>query len=553
MAGEFKYLRPTSESHLFQQELRQSRALERRARRDRDQVASAFYQGQQRGASNLFEVDAVVRKAYDPKALFTDPVDPFFPGIVGISPDHGPAAGGTHVVIEVEDSTGVTGAAVGGLALDNFAIDDETHVSGDTQVHAAGGVDVTVTNFFGVDTLSEGFTYDSGAPEGVNPWDETFAWTGSWGPNYEAGTTLEGRPSAGTSGDHDATQHGDATSSYLAGYDVPTLDGVDNYFTPSGKLSDYINAETGECSGVIAFRPFMLDSYSLQGLFFASNAWKIVVSSSGVFFDMTVDGGGQGHAQTSSIETGETNIVLFRYKDGVAELSSDLGSSWQTEELPWGAAEVDATTLDVFMGKNGSLYFPGAIVDVLINDTAYTRSELAEFGVHVFNTYCIPFVDTVTPAYGQPGDVMTMHGSGFINLTSVALESHGEVVFNVIDDSTCEITLIEGPTPDEGPQLVLNDGVSLFANKFTYYPTPSPSVCYPDTGTSGDTITITGSGFGGATEVYFNDVLVDEFDIDEMTGYISIDVPSGLLAGPVDIRVVNPQFEGTAEAAFTHD
>lgn len=79
-----------------------------------------------------------------------------------IAPTSGPAAGGTAVTITVPDSTGLTGAKVGGVALTGFAIVDATHVSGTTGAHAAGAVDVVVTNASGDSpALAAAFTYSA--------------------------------------------------------------------------------------------------------------------------------------------------------------------------------------------------------------------------------------------------------------------------------------------------------------------------------------------------------------------------------------------------------
>ena len=87
------------------------------------------------------------------------------PAIVvsAISPNTGAAAGGDAVSITVDSSVGCTGATVGGVALTSFAIVDATHVSGTTGAHAAGAVDVIVTNAEGSGTLAGGFTYSAAA------------------------------------------------------------------------------------------------------------------------------------------------------------------------------------------------------------------------------------------------------------------------------------------------------------------------------------------------------------------------------------------------------
>lgn len=87
------------------------------------------------------------------------------PEVLGIFPTLGAPEGGTFVEIEVDDSTGATGATVGGVALTSFVIIDATHVGGFTGAHAPSSppVDVTVTNPNGTGTLVQGYTfaYDS--------------------------------------------------------------------------------------------------------------------------------------------------------------------------------------------------------------------------------------------------------------------------------------------------------------------------------------------------------------------------------------------------------
>jgi hypothetical protein len=82
------------------------------------------------------------------------------PTVSAINPDYGPAAGGTVVDITVNDSTDCTGATVGGVALTGFSIINATTVRGTTGAHAAGSVDVIVTNTTGPSApLVNGFRY----------------------------------------------------------------------------------------------------------------------------------------------------------------------------------------------------------------------------------------------------------------------------------------------------------------------------------------------------------------------------------------------------------
>ncbi len=60
--------------------------------------------------------------------------------------------GGQRVVVTVDSSVGCTGITAGGVAFTSFAIDNATHVSGIPGAHAAGVVDVVVTNAAGPGT-----------------------------------------------------------------------------------------------------------------------------------------------------------------------------------------------------------------------------------------------------------------------------------------------------------------------------------------------------------------------------------------------------------------
>lgn len=66
------------------------------------------------------------------------------------------AGGGQRVVVTVDNSTGCTAISAGGVAFTSFAIDDATHVSGIPGAHAAGVVDVVVTNATGPSTTGTG-------------------------------------------------------------------------------------------------------------------------------------------------------------------------------------------------------------------------------------------------------------------------------------------------------------------------------------------------------------------------------------------------------------
>ena len=81
------------------------------------------------------------------------------PTVSGISPTGGPIAGGTSVTLTGTNFTGATGATVGGVALTSFTVVNDTTITGTTGAHAAGLVNVTVTNPGGTGTGTGLYTY----------------------------------------------------------------------------------------------------------------------------------------------------------------------------------------------------------------------------------------------------------------------------------------------------------------------------------------------------------------------------------------------------------
>lgn len=107
----------------------------------------------------------------DPAMGYTDPKYPAYDFDAGgvdteapsatfaVFPAEGVAAGGTEVTIEGQNLTGVTGVTFGGVAATSVDVVDDSTVTCVTPAHAAGAVDVVVTDNVGSATEVGGFTY----------------------------------------------------------------------------------------------------------------------------------------------------------------------------------------------------------------------------------------------------------------------------------------------------------------------------------------------------------------------------------------------------------
>lgn len=113
---------------------------------------------------------------YEPARLGIYPAYDFDPGgvendpsvILSLSPVAGPRAGGTVVTIKGTGFEGATGVTFGGVSGTSFTVVDDRTIRVTTGAHAAGAVDVVVSDALGNDTEVGGFTYNAPAFAATN-------------------------------------------------------------------------------------------------------------------------------------------------------------------------------------------------------------------------------------------------------------------------------------------------------------------------------------------------------------------------------------------------
>jgi hypothetical protein len=83
------------------------------------------------------------------------------PQVYTIEPDNGDIAGGTALVIEGDNFTGVTSVTIGGVATTAFSVVSDSEIHCTTGAHAAGAVNVVLdkTGTANDVTVTNGFTY----------------------------------------------------------------------------------------------------------------------------------------------------------------------------------------------------------------------------------------------------------------------------------------------------------------------------------------------------------------------------------------------------------
>ncbi|WP_157789720.1 choice-of-anchor G family protein, partial [Candidatus Microthrix parvicella] len=162
-----------------------------------------------------------------------------------------------------------------------------------------------------------------------------------------------------------------------------------------------------------------------------------------------------------------------------------------------------------------------------------------------------PVVTDLTPPSGPTagGTVVTITGSGFTGATGVTFDGTPGTSINVISDTEIEIT---SPPHAAGPtDVVVTTPVGASApGTFTFVPPPVVTDLTPPSGpTAGGTVvTITGSGFTGATGVTFDGTPGTSINVISDTE-IEITSPPHA-AGPTDVVVTTP-VGASAPGTFT--
>jgi hypothetical protein len=140
-----------------------------------------------------------------------------------------------------------------------------------------------------------------------------------------------------------------------------------------------------------------------------------------------------------------------------------------------------------------------------------------------------------SPAAGAPGTVVTITGSGFVNLSSVYF---GQA--RVTSRTTNSPTSMTVTVPSGGSGLVTittQDGYSGFSDAFVYQsPVTAITSVWPNVGFVGATVSINGSGFSQATAVTFGGVPAASYTVN--SSYSITATVAGGASG--DVTVTSP-------------
>lgn len=479
-----------------------------------------------------------------------------------LNPAAGPEAGGTSVVITGTTLDPAIQVTFGGVPAASITHQSSTQITVVTPAHAAGDVDVVLTNPDGISsTKVNGFRY-------LLPPPTLTSFTPASGPpatqvtitgtnfmfvtdvkfnNVPASFTVNSLtqitatvpnntatgPITVTTPSGVATSATDFTFESIA----PQVDSFTPAFGPAGTVVTltgirFTNANQVQFGGVSA------------SSFTVNSATQITVTApaNGLTGPICVSSPGPFTGCSATDFAFPPNVSSFTPSSGPTGTSVTInGSNFQgaTSVTFGGGAAASPFTVDP-AGTSITTTVPGNAITGPITVTGPAGSGTS---TGIFSLP--PTISGFSPSRGGPGNSITISGLNLTGASEVRFNGVNAGSFTVVNDSTVTATVPLGAT--NGPITVTTGGgTATSATDFEIAQTPVISSFTPTMGAPGTVVTITGTNFPGSTDVRFNGASAS-FVIDSPT-QITATVPAGATNGPISIT--NPEGTGASQALF---
>lgn len=408
------------------------------------------------------------------------------PAISGLSPTSGSIAGGNTVTITGTGFTGVNAVNFGGSIVAPTVLNDST-MTVIAPAHVAGAVDLLAThptNGTSTNTVADNYTY-LGAPavSGLTP---------STGP-IAGGNTVT------------------ITGTSLTGATLVTFGGTSVAFVVTNDTTITATAPAHAVGTVDVF----------------------VTTPLGTSPNTAADNYIYGDLPTVTLLSPVTGPIA----GGTVVTITGTGFTGATSVTFGGTAAVFTVTNATTISATAPAHAAGT-VDVLVTTPSGTSANVAADN---FTYTSGPTVTSISPKGGpvEGGTLVTITGSGFTGATSVTFGGTS-VTPTVVNDTSITATspARSAGTVDVRVVTPIGTSANTAADDFVYGGGPIITSISPSNGAQagGNTVTITGTGFTGATSVTFGSSSLTPTVSSDTS--LSVVAPAG--TGTVDIRVVTP-------------
>jgi hypothetical protein len=530
------------------------------------------------------------------------------PTVTGVNPMVGPTSGGTTVMITGTGFTDATAVMFGAQAATSFTIVSDTQITTTSPAGAAGIVDVTVTTPGGTSAASaaDQFTYTAAAVpavtsiapnSGFEAGGDTVTITGT-GFTSDATVAFGGHAATNVvvvSGTEiTCTSPVVAAGTGLVDVKVTTGNGTSatvtaDHFTYVAAATPAVTtvapntgSEAGGDTVTITGTGFTSDATVAFGNHAATNV--VVVSGTEITCESPVVAAGTGLVDVKVTTGNGTSATVtadhFTYVAVPAAthyVVSAPSSVTAGNPFPFTVTAEDQYNNPV-TGYTGTVHFtssdPAAVLPAnstltggvgtftatletagnwtLTATDTLSGSVSGTSNAITVNLPVIPTVTGISPAVGSTagGDSVTITGTGLTGATAVWFGTQAATSVTDVSDTQIVATSPSGAVGPVDVTVVVPGGTSAIstADRFAYVAAATVTALSPTVGpaTGGTTVTITGTGFTGATAVMFGAQAATSFTVVSDT-QITAASPAGA-AGIVDVTVTTPG--GTSAATL---
>jgi len=167
----------------------------------------------------------------------------------------------------------------------------------------------------------------------------------------------------------------------------------------------------------------------------------------------------------------------------------------------------------------------------------------------VLQQLAAPTLEAFAPTKGLTGVEVTISGTGFTGATAVAFGGVPAVTF-VVDSDTQIRAIVPAGAASGKVTVTAHSGLVTSLGNYEVTTPPALASFTPTIGKPGTEVTITGSGFNGATNVKFGDYEASSFTIDSDTQIRAI-VPIDAVSSKVAVATGNGTAISTANFVIT--
>ncbi|WP_285597436.1 IPT/TIG domain-containing protein [Kineosporia sp. NBRC 101731] len=508
------------------------------------------------------------------------------PTVTNVSPGSGAAAGGTSVTITGTGFAGLSGAAAvkfGGTNATSYTVNSATSITAVAPAGSAGTVDVTVTNPAGTSAASaaDQFTYVA-LPTVTNVTPATGPIAGGNTVTI-TGTGFTGAPTV-SFGTGNTSSLVTVVSPTQITATVPGGSGsVDVRVTTTGGTSpntgadDYLYAGTPTVTNVspgagpvAGATNVTITGTNLTGAtavrFGGTNATSFTVTSA-TSITAVSPAGSAGAVDITVVTPGGTSATSANDRFTYTALPVITSITPNQAPAAGGALSVTINGSN-FTGATAVKFDNTSTTYTVVSDTQITLTQVPAHAVgpvyvsvttpdggttaqtpgSVFTYVGAPTLTTVSPASGPTagGNTLTLTGTGFTNVTTVDVGPTAVTSFTKVSDTQITLVAPAGAAGTVNVSVTGSYGTSGTRN-YQYLALPTVTQVSPAAGpTAGaTTVTLTGTGFTGATQVQFDSVPGTTVTVSSDTS-LTVTAPAHA-AGPAEVTVIAPG--GTSSTA----